>query len=103
MVVFTLCCLDATESSSRLDCSWLSQNPYCEWGRADAPRTVICVHGLTRNGRDFDKLAEALSAEGTYRVLAVDVVGRGQSDWVHDPLIYNYPQYLADMNALIAR
>lgn len=74
---------------------------YTEWGSVDAPRTVLCVHGLTRNGRDFDRLANALSQH--WRVVCPDVVGRGRSDWLADAAGYGYPQYLADMTALIAR
>lgn len=75
---------------------------YTEWGERGAARTVVCVHGLTRNGRDFDILAAALAARG-HRVACPDVVGRGRSDWLADAAGYGYPQYLADMNALIAR
>jgi pimeloyl-ACP methyl ester carboxylesterase len=74
---------------------------YYEWGAPDNPRVVMCVHGLTRNGRDFDVLAQALSAD--FRVLCPDVVGRGASDWLAHHQDYGYPQYLADMAALIAR
>lgn len=74
---------------------------YTEWGSVDAPRTVVCVHGLTRNGRDFDRLANALSQH--WRIVCPDVVGRGRSDWLANPAGYGYPQYLADMTALIAR
>ena len=74
---------------------------YAEWGGADNPRVVICVHGLTRNGRDFDALAAAL--EPKRRVLCPDVVGRGRSDWLTHKQDYGYPLYLADMAALIAR
>lgn len=73
---------------------------YTEWGEALAPRTLICVHGLTRNGRDFDRLAANLAER--WRVFCPDVPGRGRSDWL-PPEDYNYPQYLADMGALIAR
>ncbi|MFN8927765.1 MAG: alpha/beta fold hydrolase [Rhodospirillales bacterium] len=75
---------------------------YAEWGEGTAPRTVVCVHGLTRNGRDFDALAGDLAARGR-RVVCPDVVGRGDSDRLADPLGYGFPQYLADMTALIAR
>ena len=74
---------------------------YNEWGDAYNDNVLICVHGLTRNGRDFDALADALAGE--YRVICPDVVGRGQSDWLQDKNNYGYPQYLSDMNALIAR
>lgn len=74
---------------------------YTQWGRDDAARTAVCVHGLTRNGRDFDALA--LDLADRYRVACPDVVGRGRSDWLPVPALYGYPQYCADMNALIAR
>lgn len=75
---------------------------YVVWGDARAERTLVCVHGLTRNARDFDPLAGALAAAG-WRVVCPDVVGRGQSAWLADPAGYGYPQYLADINALLAR
>lgn len=74
---------------------------YYEWGDADNPRVVICVHGLTRNGRDFDFLAQALATD--YRVICPDVVGRGKSDRLPHAQDYGYPLYLSDMAALIAR
>lgn len=74
---------------------------YTEWGVANAGRDLVCVHGLTRNGRDFDALARAV--EDAYRVVCPDVAGRGQSHWLPNPDEYGYPQYCADMNALIAR
>ena len=73
---------------------------YTEWGDCDNSRVLICVHGLTRNGRDFDTLAEALAGE--YRVVCPDVVGRGVSGWLADKYDYGYPQYLSDMVALMA-
>src|SRR3546814_8254724 len=57
------------------------------------PVPVLCIHGLERNARDFDALAAALASAGR-RVISVDVVGRGDSAWVRDPLDYGYPQYL---------
>lgn len=75
---------------------------YVEWGEPDAGRVVVCVHGLTRNSRDFDVLARTLAAEGM-RVACPDVVGRGRSGRLADPMGYGAPQYLQDMNALIAR
>ncbi len=74
---------------------------YVEHGAPDAARTVVCVHGLTRNGRDFDPLAAALAATG-FRVVCPDIVGRGRSDRLTDPAGYNYGQYQQDMAALIA-
>jgi len=62
---------------------------------------VVCVHGLTRNGRDFDDLARALC--GRYRVVCPDVAGRGDSDRLADPRLYDMPQYVADMVTLLAR
>lgn len=73
---------------------------YTEWGTTAAPRTLICVHGMTRNGRDFDRLAAALADR--WRVLCPDMPGRGRSDWLPAE-DYGYPQYLADMTTLIAR
>jgi pimeloyl-ACP methyl ester carboxylesterase len=67
---------------------------------ADAP-VLVAVHGLTRNGRDFDVLARALSDR--FRVVCPDIVGRGKSAWLPAGALYTYPQYLADMVALVAR
>lgn len=75
---------------------------YAEWGAADAARVAICVHGLTRNGRDFDWLAAALAASG-WRVLCPDMPGRGRSAWLANPADYGYPLYVAAGAALIAR
>jgi pimeloyl-ACP methyl ester carboxylesterase len=74
---------------------------YTEWGAADNPRVLMCVHGLTRLGRDFDRLARALASH--YRVVCPDVVGRGRSDWLRNPAHYVVPQYVADMVTLVAR
>lgn len=76
-----------------------------QWGAADASRVVVCVHGLTRQGRDFDALAQTLVARagGAVRVVCPDVVGRGQSDWLRDPAGYQIPTYAADMLALLAQ
>jgi len=74
---------------------------YTDWGDPDAERVVICVHGLARNCRDFDTLAQALAPD--FRVVCPDVVGRGKSDWLEAKEEYGYPQYCADMSALIAR
>lgn len=74
---------------------------YREWG--EGARVIICVHGLTRNGRDFDLLAADLADTLKARVVCPDVVGRGRSARLANPDLYTYPQYLADMNALIAR
>lgn len=74
---------------------------YVEWGDPDNPKVLVCVHGLTRNGRDFDFLARELARE--YRVVCPDVVGRGHSDWLAQPLDYGFPLYVSDLLTLIAR
>lgn len=79
----------------------LHRMAYAEWGDADNPRVVICAHGLSRQGRDFDTLARALA--GKYRVVCPDVVGRGRSEWLENPAGYQLPQYIADMVTLLAR
>ncbi len=75
------------------------------WGEADAPHVVVCVHGLTRQGRDFDRLARALveRAAGRIRVVCPDVAGRGRSDWLPQAAFYQIPQYAADMLVLLAQ
>jgi len=74
---------------------------YREWGDPANPNVLLCVHGLTRVGRDFDLLAQAMSDR--YRVVCPDVVGRGASDWLREPLHYHVGQYAADLVTLIAR
>jgi pimeloyl-ACP methyl ester carboxylesterase len=75
---------------------------YVEWPgpSRDAP-VLLCIHGLTRNSRDFDALAQALSRH--YRVICPDMPGRGKSDWLKEAADYGYPVYLADITALVAR
>lgn len=73
---------------------------YVEWGAAESPNVLICVHGLTRNGRDFDFLAEAMLDR--YRVICPDIAGRGRSDWLTHWQDYNFPLYASDMRALMA-
>jgi pimeloyl-ACP methyl ester carboxylesterase len=84
-----------------LDSQGLHRMAYWEWGESDNPDVVVCVHGLSRQGRDFDTLARTLSRR--WRVICPDVVGRGQSDWLTDPAGYQVPAYVADMVTLIAR
>lgn len=74
---------------------------YYEWGERDNERVLICAHGLTRNGRDFDALARAMSRQ--YRVICPDIAGRGKSAWLSHKEDYGYPLYCSDMAALIAR
>ncbi len=81
---------------------------YWQWGDAAAPHVVVCVHGLSRQGRDFDALAQALVARAAVagkaiRVVCPDVAGRGRSEWLKDPMGYQVPQYAADMLALIGQ
>jgi len=81
--------------------SGLHRMAYTEWGARDNPEVLICVHGLSRNGRDFDDLAQALAAD--YRVICPDIVGRGRSERLADAAGYGVPQYVADLMVLIAR
>ncbi len=74
---------------------------YYEWGDRGSDRTVVCVHGLSRCARDFDALAAALADR--CRVVAVDLPGRGESDWLKQPLEYVVPTYVNDLVTLIAR
>jgi len=84
-----------------LDTRGLHRMAYWEWGDASNARVLVCVHGVARQGRDFDTLAQAMLPE--YRVVCPDMVGRGQSDRLADPMGYVLPTYLADMVTLLAR
>lgn len=72
-----------------------------DWPARRDDHIVICVHGLSRQGRDFDRLACAIGEQA--RVMAVDVAGRGMSDWLADPMDYQVPTYAADMAQLVAQ
>jgi len=72
---------------------------YTEWGEQENKNILVCVHGLTRNSRDFDLLAGALQQQ--YRILCVDIAGRGQSQWLDEASAYNYNTYVADVLALL--
>lgn len=78
---------------------------YWQWGDAQAAYAIVCVHGLSRQGRDFDVLAQALVARapGPLRVVCPDVVGRGQSDRLADPMGYQVPTYVGDMLAMLGQ
>jgi pimeloyl-ACP methyl ester carboxylesterase len=89
------------DSVQCLDPRGLHRMAWTEWGDPANPKVLICAHGLTRQGRDFDTLAQALATD--YRVVCPDVVGRGRSDWLADPAGYAIPTYVADMVTLIAR
>ncbi len=85
---------------------WLSPEglhrlAYREWGAADNPHVLICVHGLTRTSADFETLANSLSQ--TLRIIAPDMPGRGQSDWLPSGSMYVIPYYIQAMIALVAR
>ena len=75
---------------------------YVEWGDPASERVAVCVHGLSRQGRDFDVLAAALARAG-WRVICPDLAGRGRSDWLKDAEEYTLPQYAMDLTAVIAR
>lgn len=79
----------------------LHRMAYTEWGDPSNKKIVLCVHGLTRTGRDFDVLAKRLAQD--YRVVCPDVVGRGMSDRLANPAFYAIPQYAADMVNLVDR
>ena len=72
---------------------------YTAWGDPAAP-VVVCVHGLTRNGRDFDAPAENLSDQ--FRVICPDLPGRGASDWLPDPMLYQAQYYVTALAHLLA-
>jgi pimeloyl-ACP methyl ester carboxylesterase len=80
---------------------------YWSWGDQAASHVVVCVHGLTRQGRDFDLLAQALVASAkdanlpAIRVICPDVVGRGKSEWLPDPMGYQFAQYAGDMAVML--
>ena len=76
-----------------LDLAWF------EHGDPDADRTVLCVHGLTRNAHDFDLLGARLAASA--RVIAIDVPGRGASSWLNDPEGYTVPDYARQLRSFI--
>lgn len=72
---------------------------FWEWGDPEAPNVVICAHGLSRSGRDFDLLAQTLAND--YRVVCPDYPGRGASERLADPSLYHNGTYTADTLALI--
>lgn len=74
-----------------------------EWNATGSNRpshVVVCVHGLSRQSRDFDTLAQALASRAL--VVCVDVAGRGHSDWLADPMAYQVPTYVNDLAVLLA-
>ncbi len=74
---------------------------YKEWGDPDNPKVLMCVHGLSRISGDWDDVARAMADQ--YRVICPDIAGRGRSDWLRDPMLYQVPMYVSDMVTLFAR
>ncbi|WP_233584675.1 alpha/beta fold hydrolase [Aquabacterium soli] len=102
----TITASDAQPELAFVDCPGASlRSPdshrmaYWSWGDPANPRVLVCVHGLSRQGRDFDVLARALSSH--YHVVCPDVVGRGQSDWLADPRGYQVFTYASDMAVML--
>jgi pimeloyl-ACP methyl ester carboxylesterase len=79
----------------------LHRMAYWQWGDPRTQPVALLVHGLTRNGRDFDVLADRLAKR--FCVIAPDVAGRGRSEWLPNPMLYQFPQYVADVVTLVAR
>lgn len=84
-----------------LSLAGLHRMSYKEWGDESNPRVLLCVHGVTRVGDDFDNMARALAND--YRVICPDIVGRGRSGWLKNPQLYRVPQYVSDIVTLLAR
>lgn len=74
---------------------------YCDWGRPDNPRVVVCAHGFGGNARDFDNLARGLAAD--FRVICPDLAGRRDGEWLGTAMRLDFPQVVADLNVLLAR
>ena len=89
---------------SRLDIPYLLNGAFhrlasTTWGDPATP-PVLCVHGLTRTGRDFDALARALAAD--HYVVCPDLPGRGQSSWLTPGALYQPPSYVVALAHLLA-
>ncbi|GJJ04131.1 alpha/beta hydrolase [Duganella rhizosphaerae] len=84
-----------------LSLAGLHRMSYKEWGDESNPNVLLCVHGVTRVGDDFDNMARALAND--YRVICPDIVGRGRSGWLKNPQLYRVPQYVSDIVTLLAR
>jgi len=82
--------------------SGLHRMAYFDWGDRRSAKLLLCLHGLTRCARDFDRLAAEMARHG-YRVACPDVAGRGDSEWLKNPMEYAVPTYANDMVTLIAR
>ena len=97
---YVTCAVAGNTDTGRQDAT--HRMAYWEWNRTGDPQhphVIVCVHGLTRQGRDFDVLANQLAQHA--RVICPDVVGRGYSDWLDNPMGYQVPLYVADMLALL--
>ena len=92
---------DRSGSIRGLSLSGFHELAYVDWGPSEAEIPVVCLHGLSRQGRDFDYLASYLAATER-RVVCPDLVGRGRSGRLRDANEYALPQYCADINALVA-
>jgi pimeloyl-ACP methyl ester carboxylesterase len=92
---------DRSGSIRGLSLSGFHELAYVDWGPSEAEIPVVCLHGLSRQGRDFDYLASFLAATER-RVVCPDLVGRGRSGRLRDANEYALPQYCADINALVA-
>lgn len=75
---------------------------YSAWGNPDAEKVLFCVHGLNRNSRDFDFVAAKMITHDYY-VIAPDLPGRGNSDYLNDPRGYSLECNIADLNALLCQ
>lgn len=99
--------MDNPQTTERHDFFWslttqgFYKSAYVDWGEIDNKDVLLCVHGLTRNSRDFDYLAKDL--QQSCRVVCPDLLGRGESDYPGNPHVYNFAQYLTDMVAFLAR
>ena len=86
--------------AGRGESSGYRQLAYTDWGDPKNRHVIICAHGLTRNCRDFDFFADSLKED--FRVVCVDMAGRGRSDWLENPEDYNSPlTYLSDMEHVL--
>jgi pimeloyl-ACP methyl ester carboxylesterase len=93
-------CADTNDAQER------HRMAYWQWGDPQAGQVVVCVHGLSRQGRDFDVLAREILRRGAgaaLRVVCPDLAGRGQSDWLKDPMRYQPATYAADMLQLLGQ
>jgi pimeloyl-ACP methyl ester carboxylesterase len=72
---------------------------YRDYPGPDDRPPILCLPGLTRNARDYDDLARRLSPG--WRVIAVDLRGRGDSGYAKDPMSYVPPTYVQDIEGLL--